>query len=409
MIASPTAEAISISALLAQVARRDRGRILSGLIARLGDFQLAEDALQDAILAAAQTWPGGTVPAKPMNWLMQVAYRKALDRIRQRKIEQRSKDDIAVLSGEEAYEEETQEIGDERLRLIFTCCHPALDQKSQVALTLRTLGGLSTPEIATAFLDQDATMGQRLSRAKAKIAAAKIPFRVPTQDEWPARLQAVLTVIYLIYNAGYSAGPLKGADLAGEAIYLARTLSELRPNEAEIEGCLALLLITHARRYARVDQNGVSLPMSRQDRSLWRSDEIVQGLAIIDRAVLRRSPGPYQIKAAIAACHVLGPHSDWPQISALYERLLDFEPTAIVRLNAAVALAEAGDVQEGLARLAPLQSELRSYQPYYAALADLLAKQGQMDEAKAAYLQAINLARSSADAAFLTDRKDQLN
>ena len=406
MIASPTAEAISISALLAQVARRDRGRILSGLIARLGDFQLAEDALQDAILAAAQSWQGGNVPAKPMNWIMQVAYRKAIDKIRQRKTEQRAKSEIAVLASDEAFE--TVDIGDERLSLIFTCCHPALDPKSQVALTLRTLGGLTTAEIARAFLDSESTMGQRLVRAKAKISAARIPYKVPDIEEWSQRLQAVLAVIYLIFNAGYSAGPTQGAELVNEALYLGQMLDRLRPDEAEVEGCVALMMITNARRMARIDANGVTVALVKQDRSLWNKVEIDQGIALIDKAVTRQRPGPYQIKAAIAACHSIAEGSDWKQIAALYASLLHYEPSAVVRLNHAVAIAEAGDLDRGLAQLQELQSDLANYQPYHAACAELLARKGFRQEAKAAYLKAIELAQSKADVRFLVDRRDKM-
>ena len=406
MIASPTAEAISISALLAQVARRDRGRILSGLIARLGDFQLAEDALQDAILAAAQSWQGGNVPAKPMNWIMQVAYRKAIDKIRQRKTEQRAKSEIAVLASDEAFE--TVDIGDERLSLIFTCCHPALDPKSQVALTLRTLGGLTTAEIARAFLDSESTMGQRLVRAKAKISAARIPYKVPDIEEWSQRLQAVLAVIYLIFNAGYSAGPTQGAELVNEALYLGQMLDRLRPDEAEVEGCVALMMITNARRMARIDANGVTVALVKQDRSLWNKVEIDQGIALIDKAVTRQRPGPYQIKAAIAACHSIAEGSDWKQIAALYASLLHYEPSAVVRLNHAVAIAEAGDLDRGLAQLQELQSDLANYQPYHATCAELLARKGFRQEAKAAYLKAIELAQSKADVRFLVDRRDKM-
>jgi RNA polymerase sigma factor (sigma-70 family) len=396
----------SASLLLSRLAREDRGRILSGLIARLGDFQLAEDALQDAMIAAAQHWQEGSIPKLPMNWIMRVAYRKAIDKIRKRKTERQAKNEIAILAGEEAFENE--DIGDERLSLIFTCCHPALDQKSQVALTLRTIGGLSTAEIARAFLDTEPTMGQRLSRAKAKIAAARIPYKVPEMEEWPKRLQAVLSVIYLIFNAGYSAGPTEGAELVNEALYLAQMLDRLRPGEAETEGCVALMLITNGRRAARVDANGVTVTLSKQDRSLWNKVEIAQGIALIDKAVNRRQPGPYQIKAAIAACHNMGEGSDWKQIAALYTGLLHYEPSAVVRLNHAVAIAEAGELDRGLDLLKVLQADLAQYQPYHAANAELLGRKGFRDEAKAAYLRAIGLAQSQADVHFLTERHDKL-
>ena len=403
---SPAAHAQTVSLLLSRLAARDRGRILSGLIARVGDFQLAEDALQEAMIAASHHWQDGSIPNMPMNWIMQVAYRKAIDKIRQRKTEQRAISEIAVLSSEEAFE--TVDIGDERLSLIFTCCHPALDPKSQVALTLRTLGGLSTAEIARAFLDSESTMGQRLSRAKAKITAARIPYKVPEIEDWPQRLQAVLAVIYLIFNAGYSAGPTQGAELVSEALYLGQMLDRLRPNEAEVEGCLALMMITNARRMARVDANGVTVALVKQDRNLWNKIEIGQGIALIDKAVARKSPGPYQIKAAIAACHSIVEGSDWKQIAALYASLLHYEPSAVVRLNHAVAIAEAGELDRGLAQLRELQLDLAHYQPYHAACAELLARKGFRLEAKAAYLKAIELAQSKADVSFLIDRRDKM-
>ncbi|WP_307867129.1 DUF6596 domain-containing protein [Variovorax sp. E3] len=233
---------------LNRLARDDRGRLISALIARLNDFQLAEDALQDAMLSAVSHWSRSGIPSSPLGWLLRVAYRKALDRIRAHRTADRIGVSLQVLAGDEAYEAETEPIPDERLRLIFTCCHPALERKSQVALTLRVVAGLSTAQIAQAFLDQEATMGQRLSRAKAKIAAARIRYAVPEPAEWPQRLQAVLAVVYLIFNAGYTAGPKAGRDLAEEALYLCALLDRLHPGEAEVEGCLAALMISHARR-----------------------------------------------------------------------------------------------------------------------------------------------------------------
>ena len=405
-MSSPAAQSQSASLLLSRLVREDRGRIISALIARVGDFQLAEDALQEAMIAAIQHWQEGSIPNLPMNWIMQVAYRKAIDKVRQRKTEQRVKSEFAILSAEEVFENE--DIGDERLSLIFTCCHPALDQKTQVALTLRTIGGLSTAEIARAFLDSEPTMGQRLSRAKAKIAAARIPYRVPEIEEWPQRLQAVLAVIYLIFNAGYSTGPTEGAELVNEALYLCQMLDRLRPDEAEIEGCVALMLITNGRRGARVDANGVAVALSKQERRLWNKIEIDQGITLIDKAMTRHQPGPYQIKAAIAACHNIGEGSDWKQIAALYASLLHYEPSAVVRLNHAVAIAEAGDLDRGLALLGVLQTDLARYQPYHAACAELLGRKGFKEEAKAAYLNAIGLAQSKADVRFLVDRYDKL-
>ncbi len=239
------------------------------------------------MISAIAHWSRNGIPDKPQNWLLQVAHRKAIDQLRQRGSQARIGDELAVLAIDEAKEEEPTPIPDERLRLIFTCCHPAIEPKSQIALTLRTLGGLSTGEIARAFLDQEATMGQRLSRAKAKIAAAGIPFAVPEPAEWPARLDAVLAVVYLIFNAGYSAGPSAGRDLAEEAIWLGRLLDRLCPGDSEIEGFLALMLLTHARRAARVDQTGATVPLGRQDRSLWDRTAIVGGVSLVERALSR--------------------------------------------------------------------------------------------------------------------------
>lgn len=401
---SSVSSALAITQALDRLAREERGRLVSALIARLQDFQLAEDALQDAMESAVIHWGRSGIPSSPLGWLLRVAYRKALDRIRSRRTADRAGDSLLVLAGGEAYEAETDEIPDERLRLVFTCCHPALEQKSQVALTLRVVAGLSTAQIARAFLDQEATMGQRLSRAKAKIAAARIRYAVPEPAEWPERLAAVLAVIYLVFNAGYSAGPQAGSDLAQEALYLCALLDRLRPGEAEIEGCLALLVISHARRAARTDAGGQTIPLGRQQRALWKRDEIAAGVAVLERALARRTLGPYQLKAAIAACHTEGEQSDWAQIALLYDRLLAHEPTPVVRLNRAVAHAEAGALDAALAELEALAPALQDYQPFFAAQAELLVRKGLHARARAAYERALALAPSEADAAWLALR-----
>ncbi|MES2612795.1 MAG: DUF6596 domain-containing protein [Pseudomonadota bacterium] len=406
---SPASSAVAVTQALNRLAREDRGRLMSALIARLRDFQLAEDALQDAMESAVSHWGRSGIPSSPLGWLLRVAYRKALDRIRSHRTADRVGDSLLVLAGGEAYEGETDEIPDERLRLIFTCCHPALEQKSQVALTLRVVAGLSTARIAQAFLDQEATMGQRLSRAKAKIAAARIRYAVPEPAEWPERLAAVLAVIYLVFNAGYSAGPRAGSDLAQEALYLCALLDRLRPGEAEIEGCLAALVISHARRGARTDASGqMTVPLGQQQRTLWQRDEIAAGVAVLERALARHAPGPYQIKAAIAACHCEGEHSDWPQIALLYDRLLAFEPTPVVRLNRAVAHAEAGALDAALAELASIGPGMQDYQPFFAAQAELLARKGLHAQARLAYQRAMTLSPSAAGTAFLAQRMDGL-
>ncbi len=399
-------DAIAITHALNAVLRTDRGRLMAALISRLRDFQLAEDALQEACMSAMSHWGRAGLPASPQGWLLRVALRKAIDRLRRTARDTRNTADLAQLAEDEAAEMDPALIPDDRLRLIFTCCHPAIDAKSRVALTLRTVAGLTTPEIARAFLDNDTTMGQRLSRAKAKIAAARIPFAVPGPEEWPERLQSVLAVVYLIFNAGYTVGPTQDRDLCAEAIWLARLIDRLRPDQAETEGCLALLLITHARAAARSDAGG-TVALADQDRALWDHAAMAEGLALIDRAMARRSAGPYQIKAAIAACHAMDPAPDWPQIAALYARLRQFEPTPVIALNHAIAVAEAGAPEPALAAIDALAQVLDGYQPYHAARAELLARLGLAADAAHAYDRAISMAASEADAAFLARRRDR--
>ncbi|MGL6183748.1 MAG: RNA polymerase sigma factor, partial [Aestuariivirga sp.] len=321
-------EAIAVARALEAVMRKDRGRLLAALIARLRDFQLAEDSLHEALESALVHWGRSGLPASPQGWLLKVALRKAIDLIRSTARAARKSADLALLARDEAEETEPAMIPDDRLRLIFTCCHPALDPKSRIALTLRTLGGLTTAEIARAFLDAEPTMGQRLSRAKAKITAAGIPFKLPEAEDLPARLDSVLTVIYLIFNAGYTLGPARDRDLCDEAIHLARMVDALKPAEPEIEGALALLLLTHARRRARL-REGVTIALADQDRGLWDAPMLAEGTDLLDRAMSRKSPGPFQIKAAIAACQCQTP-PDWPQVAALYRGLHAYEPTPVV-------------------------------------------------------------------------------
>lgn len=392
---------------LDQCLRAERGRILAALIARVRDFQLAEEALQDAAASALVHWGRSGIPERPEAWLIRVAFRKAIDRLRHAARDNARDAAMAVLARDEA-EEDPEVIADDRLRLIFTCCHPALDPKSRVALTLRTIAGLTTAEIARAFLDIEPTMAQRLTRAKARILEAGIPFAVPGPEDWPDRLQSVLAVVYLIFNAGYSAGPLEPRDLCAEAIFLARLIDQLHPGDAEVEGCLALMLLTHARRAARVGQGGTTVPLAAQDRRLWDRAALSEGLRLIDSAMARGSPGPYQIKAAIAACHARDAGPDWPQIAALYTSLLRMEPTPVVQLNRAVALAETGELQAALAILPALADSLADYQPFHAARAEYLARSGDSLGARAAYDRAIALATNPADVGFLTGRRDAL-
>ena len=404
--AAPDPEAVSRA--IDALARTDRGRLLSALIARLKNFQLAEDALQDALASAVVHWGRTGLPASPQGWLLKVAQRKAIDLLRKAAREDRKTTEIARLSVEEAFEDSAEDIPDERLRLIFTCCHPALESKTQVALTLRTLGGLSTTEVASAFLDNETTKGQRLSRARTKILAAGIPYEVPGPEAWAERLQSVLTVVYLIFNQGYScASGDRVRQLGEEAIYLARMLNSLRPGEAEIEGLLALMLITEARRAARLAADGTSVPIALQDRKLWNDGRIAEGLALLEEAMTRRAACPFQIKASSAALHVLSEPPDWRQIALLYDSLLRMEPTPVVQLNRAVALAEAGAPEAGLRVLETLAPVLDSYQPFHAAHAELLSRCGRTGAALAAYDRAIDLAGNPSDAAFLKHRRAQ--
>lgn len=388
---------------LAAIQRKGRGRLLAALASRTGDVQRAEDALQDAVASALEHWGRAGVPNNPEGWLLRAALRKAIDAYRRDRTATSHAIEVDRLGREEAALAEAPEIPDDRLRLVFTCCHPALEEKSRVALTLRSLCGLTTAQVAAVFLDAEPTMGQRLSRAKAKIAAARIPFAVPGPEDWPHRLNSVLTVVYLVFTAGYAQGPHSGFDLCQEAIFLARLLATLAPGESEVEGCLALLLLIQARAKARVSPEGVTLPPVAQDRRLWDAGMLAEGQGVLDRAIARRSPGPFQLKAAVAALHCEA-KPDWPQIAALYARLLEFEPTAIVRLSHAVALAEAGSPNLALQVLDDLADELADYQPFHAARADMLARLGKSVAAAEAYRHAIDRAASPADRAFLEAR-----
>jgi predicted RNA polymerase sigma factor len=398
--------AIAVAKELDRVMRSDRGRLLSVLAAGLRDLSLAEEALQEAAVSALSHWGRAGLPASRQGWLLTVARRKALDRLRGAGRDAQKATALARLV--ETADPDPEAIPDERLRLIFACCHPALEMKSRVALTLRTVCGLATPEIARLFLDAEPTMGQRISRAKAKIAAAGIPFAIPGPEDWPARLDAVLTAVYLIFTTGYAAGPGEPRDLCAEAEFLMRLIDRLRPGDPEIEGALAMMLLTAARRAARIGPDGASVPPAEQDRGLWDGPRIAEGRALLACAMARRRPGPFQIKAAIADCQMADPAPDWPQIALLYQALLRHEPTPVVALNAAVARAEAGSPAEALAMVEALADPLRDYQPWHAARAHLLAALHRRDEARAAYDTAIRLADNAADAAFLARRRETL-
>ncbi len=410
-------------AVAERVFRDERAGVLAVLIRQVGDFQLAEDAVQDAFAAAVATWPRDGVPGNPGAWITTVARRRAIDRLRRRRSLADRTDRLAELARRDAQEQAAgAELGsadegesavtDDRLRLIFTCCHPALAPAARTALTLRMLGGLTTSEIARAFLVSDSTMGQRISRAKAKIANAGIPYRVPTDDVLPDRVRGVLAVVYLIFNEGYAAAEgdrLVRGELCGEAIRLGRLLASLIADDAEVLGLLALMLLHDARREARVDAAGRYVPLDEQDRALWDRGRIREGLRLLERAVALRRPGSYQLQAAITALQVEAPsagETDWAEIAALYRRLGELEDSPVVEVNHAVAVGFAAGPAAGLDLLAPLllDARLADYQPLHAAHADLLRRAGDLAAAGEAYRRAIELSANAVEAAELDRR-----
>ncbi|MBM0202184.1 sigma-70 family RNA polymerase sigma factor [Micromonospora sp. STR1s_5] len=390
---------------LASIYRAEYGRCVATLARLLGDINLAEEAVQDAFTTALQKWE--TLPPNPGAWIVTTARNRAVDRLRRESTREARHAQALLLY----HQDEPSEVGpvrDDQLRLIFTCCHPALAPEARTALTLRLLGGLEVPEIARAYLVQEATVAQRIVRAKKKIRDAAIPYRVPAEHELPDRLPPVLAVLYLMFNEGYAstAGPLIRADLCAEAIRLARELAALMPDEPEVLGLLALLLLTEARRPARLGPTGDLVLLADQDRSLWNRSLIAEGHDLVRRCLRRNRPGPYQIQAAIGAVHTDGAATDWPQVLALYDQLLALTPTPVVALNRAVAVAEVHGPAVALAVLEGI--DLSGYHRLPATRADLLARLGRNDEARAAYDQAAALATNETERAYLQTRRTEL-
>ncbi|GAB3494967.1 RNA polymerase sigma factor [Flexivirga lutea] len=407
-----------VEAAITRAHHEEWARVVAGLARRFGDLDLAEDAAGEAFVAAVEHWPRQGVPANPGGWLTTTATRKAIDRLR-RESQRDGKQRAAYLLIDETPVAATSPVQDDRLRLVFTCCHPALAMEARVALTLRLLGGLSVAEIAHAFLVQETAMAQRITRAKAKIKAAHIPYRVPSAADIRDRLGGVLAVVYLIFNEGYlaSAGddPLR-TDLSDEAIRLGRLLHELRPEDGEVTGLLALMLLTDARRAARLSVTGELVTLDEQDRGAWDRALIAEGHALVRDCLAAvaaggEAPGRYQLLAAINAVHTYARSArdtDWSQVVTLYDRMARIDPSPIVRLNRAVALAELDGPELALAEIDRVATQLKDYHALHAARAEMLRRLGRSADARAAYDRAIVLAGNPGELAHLNRRRDQL-
>jgi RNA polymerase sigma-70 factor, ECF subfamily len=393
-------------AVLEGVFREETPRAVAALIRVTGDFALAEECWQDACEKALRTWPERGIPDNAGAWLFRTARNRAIDRLRRDRVGREKAAAAAQIAELRSMGDDMHEIPDDRLRLLCTCCHPALALEARVALTLRTVAGLTTRQIARAFLVPEPTLAQRVSRAKRKIREAKIPFRVPARDALAERLTGIRAVLYLVFNEGYAAtdGDLVRAELCDEAIRLTRLLGDLVPNEPETDGLLALMLLQHARRAARTDPSGDLILLEDQDRSRWDQAVIDEGLALLARPA---PDGPYRLQAAIAARHAAAPRAedtDWAEIAALYGRLYELKPTPVVALNRAVAIAMADGPQAGLRAMEPLREQLDRYHLFHSAQADLLRRAGRLDEAANAYRRALAIATNDAERRFLEGR-----
>lgn len=412
-------DAATVESALIRVHREEWARVVASLARRFGDLDLAEEMAAEAFAIAVERWPRDGVPPNPGAWITTTANHKAIDRLR-REAQRASKQQEALMLRDDSPPEPTGAVEDDRLRLLFTCCHPALSMETRVALTLRMVGGLTVAEIARAFLVQEAAMGQRITRAKGKIRAAKIPYRVPEAEDLPARVDGVLAVLYLVFNEGYLASgeasdPIR-RDLTSEAIRLTRLVRTLMPQDGEVVGLLALMLLTEARAAARVSSSGELVRLAEQDRGAWDQALIAEGVALVRErlAVVARGdavPGRYQILAAINAVHTSVPDTrdtDWSQVVALYDQLAAIDPSPIVALNRAIAVAELDGPDVGLGAVERLGEALDGYHAYHATRADLLRRLGRSADARVAYDRAIELSGNSAEVAYLTRRRDQL-